>query len=170
MTTLFPIDAGIFGMPVIVDHVATRACPDLERRRGGGVLGNAWNAVVVLLGMLGLALLTLPLWLIPPLWPLIPLLVMGWANQRLLRYDALAEHADPQERREIFRQRRGGLYLLGFLLALAAYVPLAGFFVPAFFALAFVHYLLDGLATARRLNAPMTPMGTKNWSGGNTPP
>jgi len=161
---------GIFGMPVMVDHVAKRSYPDLEQRRGGGVLGAAWNGVVALLGMLALALVTLPLWLMPPLWPLIPLLVMGWANQRLLRYDALAEHADPGERRAIFRERRGGLYLMGFLLALVAYVPLVGFFVPAFFALAFIHYLLDALAAARRLNPAMTAMGTKNWPGGNTPP
>jgi CysZ protein len=161
---------GIFGMPAMVDHVAKRSYPGLERRTGGGFLGSAWNGVVALLGMLALAIITVPLWLIPPLWPLIPLIVMGWANQRLLRYDALAEHADPQERRAIFRERRGGLYLLGFLLALAAYVPLAGFFVPAFFALAFVHYLLDALAASRRLSQPMAPMGTKNWPGGNAAP
>jgi CysZ protein len=161
---------GVFGMPIMVDHVASRSYPGLERRNGGGFLGSAWNGVVALLGMLVLAVATLPLWLVPPLWPLIPLVVMGWANQRLLRYDALAEHADAEERRAIFKERRGGLYMLGFLLALAAYVPLVGFFVPAFFALGFIHYLLDALAGARRLSAPMTPMGTKNWPEGNAPP
>ena len=161
---------GLFGMPVMVDHVARRAYPDLERRQGGGVLGSAWNGVAAILGMILLAVLTLPLWVVPPLWPLIPLIVMGWANQRLLRYDALAEHADAQERRAIFRSRRGGLYLLGLLLALAAYIPLVGFFVPAFFALAFIHYLLDALAVERRLKPPMTPMATKNWTDGNAAP
>ena len=56
------------------------------------------------------------------------------------------------------------------LLALAAYVPFVGFFVPAFFGLAFIHYLLDALAAARRLTAPMAPMATKNWTGRNAPP
>jgi len=160
---------GVFGMPVMVDHVASRAFPSLERRRGGGFLGSVWSGVAAIGGMLLLFVLTLPLWLVPPLWPLIPLIVMGWANQRLLRYDALAEHADPQERRALFRERRAGLYLLGLLLALAAYVPFAGFFVPAYFALAFIHYLLDALAM-RRLSEPMAPMGTKNWPGGNASP
>jgi len=161
---------GIFGMPIMVNHVAARSFPTLERRQGAGFLGSAWNGVAALLGMLLLAVFTLPLWLVPPLWPLIPLVIMGWANQRLLRYDALAEHADAQERRAVFRSRRAGLYLLGFLLALVAYVPFVGFFVPAFFALGFIHYLLDALAAQRRLTAPMTPMATKNWTGGNTPP
>jgi hypothetical protein len=152
---------GVFGMPIMVDHVASRSYPQLERRQGGGFVGSAWNGVAALLGMLLLAVVTVPLWLVPPLWPLIPLVIMGWVNQRLLRYDALAEHANPEERRAIFRERRGGLYTLGLLLALAAYVPLVGFFVPAFFALAFIHYLLDALAS-RRLTSAMAPMGTKN--------
>jgi len=160
----------VFGMPVMVDHVARRSYPQLERRRGGGTLGSAWNSVVALLGMAGLAIVTLPLWLFPPLWPLIPLLVMAWANQRLLRYDALAEHAEPQEMGAIFRERRAGLYLLGLLLALAAYIPLVGFFVPALFALAFIHYLLGALAARRQLKPLMEAMATKNWPGGNAPP
>lgn len=148
----------IFGMPVMVDHVAKRSYPQLERRHGGGTLGSAWNAVVAILGMVVLALITIPLWIFPPLWPLIPLIVMAWANQRLLRYDALAEHAEGPEMSAVFRKGRGALYLMGLLMALAAYVPLVGFFVPAVFALAFIHYLLGALDEQRRLKPPMAPI------------
>jgi len=168
MTAL--IILSVFGMPAMVEHVAIRSYPQLERRRGGGTLGSAWNGIVALLGMAGLVIVSLPLWLFPPLWPLIPLLVMAWANQRLLRYDALAEHADPQEMSAVFRERRAGLYLLGLMLALAAYIPLVGFFVPALFALAFIHYLLGALAERRQLKPPMEAMATKNWPNGNAPP
>ncbi len=139
----------IFGMPAMVAHVATRSYPALARRAGGSTLGSAWNSIVALVGMAVLALLTVPLWLFPPLWPLIPLLVMAWANQRLLRYDALAEHAEAEEARAVFRERRGPLYLMGLLMAVSAYVPFFGFFVPAFFALAFIHYLLGALSIKR---------------------
>ena len=44
--------------------------------------------------------------------------ILGWGNQRLLRYDALAEHADGDEIRRIFRKRRGALYVLGYISAL----------------------------------------------------
>jgi hypothetical protein len=50
----------------------------------------------------------------------------------------------------IFRERRGALYSMGVLLALAAYVPILGFFAPVVFGLAFIHYLLGALATERR--------------------
>jgi hypothetical protein len=143
----------IFGMPAMVEHVARRSYPQLERLRGGSLLGAAWNGVVALVGMAVLLLASIPLWLFPPLWPLIPLFVMGWANQRLLRYDALADHAGPGEMAAVFRERRPQLYALGFLMALAAYVPLVGFFVPAYFALAFIHYLLGAL-DKRRLSVP----------------
>jgi len=148
LTALFIL--GIFGMQAMVDHVARRSFPDLERRRGGGVAGSGWNGLVALFGMLGLGILTLPLWLLPPLWPLIPVAILGWGNQRLLRYDALAEHADPAEMARIFRERRGGLYLLGLQLALLAYVPILGLFAPVIFGLAFIYYLLDALQGARQ--------------------
>jgi len=140
----------LFGMQQMVDYVAQRAYPQLERRRGGGVAGSGWNSLVAFVGMLALGVLSLPFWLFPPLWPIIPLLILAWVNQRLLRYDALAEHADAGEMARIFRARRGALYVLGLLLALLAYVPLLGFFAPVLFGLAFIHYLLGALAAERR--------------------
>jgi hypothetical protein len=151
LTALFILS--VFGMQKMVEHVAQRSFRSLERRRGGGVAGSGWNALVAFLGMLGLALVSVPFWFLPPLWPLIPPAILGWVNQRLLRYDALAEHADREEMQRLFRERRASLYLLGLLLALAAYIPLLGFFAPVVFGLAFIHYLLGAL-NSRRLSAP----------------
>ena len=147
LTALFILS--VFGMQKMVDYVASRSYPQLERRRGGGIAGSGWNGLVAVAGMIGLALVSLPFWLLPPLWPIIPLVILAWGNQRLLRYDALAEHADAEEMRRLFRCRRGALYLLGLLLALAAYIPIVGFFAPVLFGLAFIHYLLGALAAER---------------------
>jgi hypothetical protein len=89
------------------------------------------------------------LWLLPPLWPLILLAIFAWVNQRLLRYDALGEHADRAEMARLFRERRGALLLLGLLLALLAYVPFVGFIGPVVFGLAFIRYLLGALEQLR---------------------
>jgi CysZ protein len=148
LTALFILS--VFGMQKMVEYVARRAYPELERRQGGGMPGTVLNSVVAILGMLFFGLLSVPLWLFPPLWPILPLVILGWVNQRLLRYDALAEHADRAEMARVFRERRGALYLLGLLLALAAYVPILGFFAPVLFGLAFIHYLLGALAAERR--------------------
>ncbi len=140
---------GIVGMEAMVTHVAGRHYPDLMRRKGGGTAGSVWNGVVALCGMVLLFLVTLPLLIIPPLWAMVPVAVMGWVNQKILRYDAVSEHATPEEMRTIFSSRRGSLYLLGLILALVAYVPVVGFFAPMLFALAFIHFGLASLAELR---------------------
>jgi CysZ protein len=148
LTALFIL--GIFGMQKMVDYVAARSFPALERRKGGSAAGSAWNAVVALFGMAGLFLASIPLWIIPPFWPVIPVVILAWGNQRLLRYDALAEHADGAEMARLFHERRGGMYLLGLLLAIAVYIPVVGFFAPVAFGLAFIRYLLGALEALRQ--------------------
>jgi len=140
---------GVFGMPAMVEHVAGRSFPALERRRGGSFAGSVWNSVVALLGLALLGVVSVPFWIFPPLWPAIPVLVMGWVNQRVLRYDALAEHADAQEMLVVFKERRGAMYLLGAVLAVVAYIPVLGLFAPVLFGLAFIHYLLAELEALR---------------------
>jgi hypothetical protein len=168
ITALFIL--GVFGMQKMVDHVAARSFPGLDRRRGGGVAGSAANGVVALAGMLAMFIVSLPLWILPPLWPLIPLAIFAWVNQRLLRYDALAEHADRQEMARVFRERRGGMYVLGMLLALAAYVPLVGFIAPVVFGLAFIRYLLGALERLRAIEAAYGSHPNKELARGNGAP
>ena len=167
MTALFIL--GIFGMQSMVDHVARRTYPQLELRRGGSVFGSVWNGVVALAGMLLLFLASLPLWLAPPLWPVLAVAILGWGNQRLLRYDALAEHADGGEMQRVFRGRRLRLYVMGVLLALIAYVPLLGLLAPVAFGLAFIHYLLGALA-AERIEPAYRAHPNKELDRGNAPP
>jgi hypothetical protein len=143
----------LFGMQAMVEHVAARRFAQLARRRGGSVAGSGWNGVVALAGAILLSVVTLPLWIIPPLWPVIPVLILGWINQRVLRYDALAEHASAGEMQALFAENRAALYGLGVLLALVAYVPLVGFLVPVLSGLAFIHFLLADLE--RRRGAPV---------------
>ena len=165
LTALFIL--GVFGMQKMVEHVASRSFPQLERRRGGGTAGSIWNGMVALAGMLAMFIVSIPLWLLPPLWPLIPLAILSWVNQRLLRYDALAEHADAAEMRRVFEERRGSLYLLGFLLALLAYVPFVNFIGPVVFGLAFIRYLLGALDSIRP-DYRVDPK--KELAAGNAPP
>ena len=153
LTALFIL--GAFGMQRMVAHVAERSFPALERRRGGSVAGSVWNGVAALGGMAALFLVTLPLWLLPPLWPLIPLAIFAWTNQKLLRYDAVSEHADSAEMATLFRERRGALLMLGLLFALLAYVPFVGFIAPVLFGLAFIRYLLGALQALRGSAQPV---------------
>ena len=73
---------GVVGMEAMVEHVASRHYPALARRKGGGTVGSVWNSVVALCGLVLLFLVTLPLLLIPPLWAMVPVAVMGWVKMR----------------------------------------------------------------------------------------
>lgn len=162
LTALFLL--GIFGMDKMVDHVAAQMSPSPERRRGGGAAGSIWNGIVSLTGIVLLFLVSLPLWLVPPLGPIAVLAILSWVNQRLLRYDAVSQHADKGEMHRLFRERRGGLYSLGLLLALAGYIPFLNLLAPVLFGLAFIRYLLGALIEIRYESNP-----NKALAGGNAP-
>jgi hypothetical protein len=140
---------GAFAMPAMVEHVAEQSYPQLARRQGGGFTGSLWNSVAAL-GWLGLlVLLSLPLWLFPPLWPLLPILLFAYLNQRVFPYDALAEHASGWEMETLIRRYRRELFLLGIAIALFGLIPLIGFFAPVYGGLAFIHYCLARLGQLR---------------------
>ena len=142
---------GAFAMPMMVNHVAGRDYPRLARRQGAGVVGSAWSAFVALLWFCALVAVSLPLWLVPLLWPVLPALLLGYLNYRMFAYDALAEHASPDELGRILREDRAPLFALGVVVALAGHVPVLGFFAPLYGGLAFIHYglaRLDGFRTA----------------------
>jgi CysZ protein len=140
---------GVFAMPVMVGLVAERAYPKLARRHGGTVAGGLWNSMAALAWLALLVLLSLPLWFFPPLWPVLPMVLFGYLNQRVFRYDALAEHGTSWEMETIFRRHRRELFLLGVVLALFGMIPLLGFFAPVYGGLAFIHYCLARLAQLR---------------------
>jgi len=139
----------VFAMPAMVGQVAERAYPQLERRQGGSFAGSLWNGVMALTWLALLALLSSPLWLFPPLWPVLPVVLFGYLDQRVFRYDALAEHATPAEMEAIFRRHRSELHLLGAVMALAGMIPVLGLLAPVYGGLAFIHYCLARLAQLR---------------------
>ena len=140
---------GVFAMPAMVGHVAERGYPQLERRHGGTLAGSAWNSVAALAWLTLLVLLSLPLWFFPLLWPVLPIVLFAYLNQRVFRYDALAEHASGWEMETLFRRHRRELFLLGVALALVGLIPLLGFFAPVYGGLAFIHCCLARLAQLR---------------------
>lgn len=97
--------------PALTSLVAEKRFPTLERLRGGSFLGSlGWSLLSVMLALVALVV-SIPLWLVPPLILVLPPLIWGWLTYRVMAFDALAEHASSEERREIFRRYR--LHLLG---------------------------------------------------------
>lgn len=136
-------------LPLMLERIANADYADIEERKGGSQTGSVFNSLYALAIFIVLAVLSLPFWLIPGLGLLLPLLLAAWLNQRCYRYDALMNHADRREMRQIIKANRWRLMLLGLGAAAAAFIPIANIVVPAFTGLAFVHFLLEALRHAR---------------------
>jgi hypothetical protein len=157
--------------PAIVKLVARRRFPDLERRYGASFLRGAfWSLGSALLAIFAL-LVSLPLWLIPPLILMLPPLIWGWLTYRVMAFDSLAEHASGDERRLVFKNHRVWLLVMGvvtgYLGAAPSLVWASGWFfaaafpilipfaiwiytlVFAFSSLWFAHYCLSALQAMR---------------------
>ena len=143
----------LVALPLMLERVAPADYPDLEKRKGGSMAGSVWNSLYALLVYLAGWLVTLPLWLIPGAGLLLPVVLSAYLNQRACRYDALMQHADAGEMNRLFRQERGGLWLVGIISGLLAYVPVVNLVVPAYAGLAFAHYCLSALRRMRRVPA-----------------
>jgi hypothetical protein len=157
--------------PALVSLVAERRFPELQRKRGGTLLHSVlWSLGSTVLALLALVL-SIPLWLVPPLILILPPLIWGWLTYRVMAFDALAEYASPDERREVFKRHRGWLLMIGvasgylgaapslfwasgalFAAAFVILVPLAIWIytlVFAFSSLWFGHYCLAALQSLR---------------------
>lgn len=110
-------------MPAVISFLAARQFPGLEMRRGGTWYGSLGQALWTTLVCLVLLIVTLPLWLVPPFFALIPPLLWGWLTYRVMSYDALALHASRDERRALVRRFRLPLLLIGIASGLLSSLP-----------------------------------------------
>ena len=164
----------IFMTPAMVALVAERRFPQLERKKGGSMLASlAWSLGSTMLAAIALVL-SIPLWLIPPLILILPPLIWGWLTYRVMSYDALVDHASREERQQIFKEHRASLLGIGVLSGYlgaapsliwasgATFVAMAPILVPitiwiytlvfAFSSLWFAHYTLAALEQLRKQN------------------
>ena len=110
-------------MPAVIKHLSKRQFAALEMRRGGTFAGSLVHSVWTTLVCLLVLVITLPLWLIPPFFALIPPLLWGWLTYRVMTYDALSLHASSEERRALVRQHRLPLLLIGVASGLLGSLP-----------------------------------------------
>src|SRR5436190_12856062 len=157
--------------PAMVRLVELRRFPGLERRRGAGVLQSvAWSVGCTLVALAALVV-SLPLWLVPPLVLVVPPLIWGWFTYRVFSFDVLATHASRDERRLLMAAHRWPLFGIGVVTGYLGAAPsllwamsaLTLVFAPllilvsiwlytlvfAFSALWFAHYLLAALSDLR---------------------
>jgi hypothetical protein len=124
--------------PALVHLVVERRFQHLSRKQGGTMVSSlVWTLGSTLAAMLAM-MISLPLWVVPPLMFVVPPLIWGWLSYRVMVYDALLAHASREERLTIGRRHRGWLLLMGVLTGYMGALPSMVWASGAFFAAAFV--------------------------------
>lgn len=109
--------------PAIVGLVAQRRFPLLEKKRGGTLVQSVLASLGATLLALVLIVLSMPLWLIPPLVMVLPPLIWGWLTYRVFGFDVLAEHASAEERRGLLKDHRIPMLTMGVISGYLGAVP-----------------------------------------------
>ncbi|MDP3537152.1 MAG: EI24 domain-containing protein [Azonexus sp.] len=141
--------AALVIMPLMLKRLSETEYRDVAPMGKDSFVAAAVNSVFASILFIAGWLLTLPLWIVPGLSLLLPMLLMAWLNRRTFAYDALSMHATAEEWRSIRQQHKGPLFMLGLTMALLAHIPIIGLLVPALAALSFVHYGLEALRRSR---------------------
>lgn len=139
----------IFAMPIMVEHMGKTYYPQLDKKKGGTFIGSVKNTVIALVIYLVLLAISLPFWLIGPLALILPAALTAYLNQRLFRYDALAEHASPDELKKMAGHTSAPYFTLGVIAGLVQFVPVLNLFLPVYMGLAFSHLCLGQLERVR---------------------
>ncbi|MGV0959577.1 MAG: EI24 domain-containing protein [Limnohabitans sp.] len=127
-----------FMTPTLTRMVVERRFAGMQRKHGGSVLKSVgWTVLSVMLA-LGAFLLTLPMWLVPPLAMLLPALIWGWLTYRVMAFDVLAELASAEERHTLMARHRVRLLMMGVITGLMGAAPSLVWASGALFAAAFV--------------------------------
>ncbi len=162
--------------PSMLSLVADRRFPQLERKRGGSLLGAVTGSVMATVVALVALVVSMPFWFVPPLVLVLPPLIWGWMTYKVMSYDVLAEHASADERRTLLREHRPMLLAIGVISGYlgaapsivwasgAMFIALAPLLIAvavwiytlvfAFSSLWFAHYTLAALERLRAANRP----------------
>lgn len=142
--------AAIFVMPVVLRHIERREYKDIRRQGQHAVAVGAWNAILIGTVFVFGWLVTMPLWLFPPLALVLPVFWWAFAFSRIMRVDALVEHANGHERRLLWRRHNVQYWIIGLSLSVINLFPPMWLVLPVFSALVFGHYSLEALRQHRR--------------------
>ena len=140
----------VFAMPLVIRHLGSGEYADVERKGSLSISASLLNSIGSLAIFAVGYILTLPLWLIPPLFIVVPLLWWTWLNARVLRFDSLQEHATSAELKTLIGEHKGKFTLLGLTTASLNAIPPLFIAAPVFGALAFAHFSFQALRVARQ--------------------
>jgi hypothetical protein len=112
-------------VPLLTRRIVAERYPTLTPAQGCPLWRRLLWTLGTVLAAAAALVVSMPLWLVPPLALVLPPLIWGWLAARLLGYQALAAHASADERRRVRRGRRLALWAMGVASGYLALLPMA---------------------------------------------
>ena len=140
----------VFILPVLLKHIDQTQYPELLSAGNSFWASSAFYSLWIIFLFIVLWILTLPLWFVPGMALILPLLLMAWLNYKTYTFEILSDFSNAIEKKEILQKHAASLFLLGFLLAIVAHLPIVCLLSPAITALTFSHYVLFALKELRK--------------------
>ncbi|RSZ58724.1 EI24 domain-containing protein [Massilia atriviolacea] len=114
---------GVAAMPPITRHVAARHFSTLEAKNEGSFMASlAINLSSAALFVV-VWVLSLPLYIVPPVAVLVQVVLWGALTSRVMVYDALEDYASAEEMKEIRRRHRAQLTFIGIVSGFIGALP-----------------------------------------------
>lgn len=158
LLTIFPMAwitalliSSLTATPVVLRHLQKNDFPSMQQKKGGSLWGSVANAGMAGVFFVALWVMTIPLWIVPGVGWLIPLVLTGLLHQRVFWFEVLADHASIEERQRILSENRFELFILGFFLAILITIPFVNLLVPVYGTLVYARYCLSQLQRIRSL-------------------
>jgi CysZ protein len=135
--------ASLYATPAVVSFLTKTDFPHLKEQGNASFFRGIWVAFKSVLVFLLLWVCTLPLWLIPGVALVLPILLTGYLLVSVMRFDVLSSHATVEEINRIAKRDGGAAWILGVVCAFLSFIPPIFLIMPVMSSLAFArHYFL----------------------------
>lgn len=133
----------------LVQLIARHDFPELSKKGRPRVAQGIWKTLRTCFIYLFVWVLTFPLWLLPLVQLILPILLTAWFNRQICMFDALTDFADEEELQVVIQKSASRGYILGMMTAGLNYIPFALFLSPILTMLAFTYLGLGNLRLHR---------------------
>ncbi|MCE2746423.1 MAG: EI24 domain-containing protein [Burkholderiales bacterium] len=141
--------AGLYVTPPVVNYLTEREFRGIQKKGDSGMVTSLWVTLKAVLVFLIAWLVSLPLWLIPGMAFVLPILLTAYLLMTVMRFDSLAGHATKLEMKEIKKRDSTSAWLIGLVCAFLSFIPPILLIMPVMSALAFTRHYMGVLQQVR---------------------
>lgn len=141
--------AGLYVTPPVVNFLTEKEFQNLDKRGDANVMHSLWVTLRAVVVFLLAWVVTLPLWLIPGMAFVLPVLLTAYLLMAVMRFDALSGHATRLEIKAIKKRDSTSAWLIGLVCAFLSFIPPILLIMPVMSALAFTRHYLGALGELR---------------------